>query len=79
MKKFLGIILLTITLVTAPAIVSQLKAQPPTPPGTGGSSQNQMGGPTAPLEGGLAILITLATSYGVRRASQLSKEKKTEK
>jgi hypothetical protein len=75
MKK-VRIILFTIAMVSAPFLTQQLNAQPPTP-NTGNQGGTAMGGGsgTAPIEGGIAILITLAASYGVRKATLAKKEK----
>jgi len=75
MKKSLRNILLIGMLIAVP-MLSGLQAQPPTPPGTGNSGGTAMGGGAgnAPIEGGLAILMTLAISYGARKMQLKTKK-----
>lgn len=75
--KRIRIILFAIAMVAAPILSQQIMAQPPTP-NTGNQGGTAMGGGagTAPVEGGLAILLTLAASYGYRRVTQGKKDSK---
>lgn len=66
--------LLTFALVATPLLADQLLAQPPTPPSTGNTGGTPMGGATAPIEGGLAIVLTMAVSYGARKYSLVKKQ-----
>jgi hypothetical protein len=76
MKKFISNTALIAFLFLAPLMSDQLQAQPPTPPATGNQPGNQqMGGNSnAPIESGLAILLTLAASYGFRKATVRKKD-----
>ena len=78
MKKFMKIMLLTFVLVATPILADQILAQPPTPPSAGNAGGTPMGGATAPIEGGLAIVITMAVSYGARKYSMIKKQTEKE-
>ena len=73
MKKISRNILVAIALFAATAVLTPLQAQPPTP-ATGNSGGVAMGGGggNAPIDGGVAILVTLALSYGIRKAKVLN-------
>jgi hypothetical protein len=52
-------------------IVPAIAQEPPHPPTTGhGNVGNQSPNGSAPIDGGLSILIALGTAYGFRRANK---------
>jgi len=76
MKRFMYI-LLSATALFIVLTVTPISAQvPPPPPSTGhGANGNQSPtGGTAPVEGGIGILMALAMAYGSRKALAARKE-----
>lgn len=73
MKKISRNILVAILLVAAAFILEPVSAQPPVP-NTGNNGGVAMGGGpgNAPIDGGIAILLTLALSYGIRKAKVMN-------
>jgi hypothetical protein len=73
MKRLLKSLFITFGFVSLIMLAQVTFADPPGPPPLGhGSSGNQ----TAPLDGGLSILLALGVGYGARKFSQARKEKK---
>ncbi|MBK7029637.1 MAG: hypothetical protein IPH45_10670 [Bacteroidales bacterium] len=70
--------LVAIVLVAAALILEPVQAQPPTP-NTGNNGGVAMGGGpgNAPIDGGIAILMTLAVSYGFRKVKLLNKKEES--
>ena len=57
-------------------ITSVVLADPPSPPGPGGSSIGGGGTPVgAPIDGGLSILLAMGAAYGGKKLYQARKEK----
>ena len=71
-------IILTLTFFFASTFMMQTFADPPGPPPPGGhgSTQNELPGPAAPIDGGMGILIALGACYG---SYKLYRSKKTAK
>lgn len=64
---------MAIMLFAAVSFLEPVQAQPPTP-ATGNNGGVAMGGGpgNAPIDGGIAILLSLALSYGIRKAKVLN-------
>lgn len=77
MKKTLRRIVIIIILVTGPLFMFQgFSESGPTVPG--GSPLGGQGGPvgsSAPIDGGLSILLTLSAAYSLKRTWQMKKPK----
>ncbi len=77
MKKTINNILKAFVIGLMVSIAYSVEAQPPPPPGgaagTGNESGNSQGG-SAPIGGGLFILLGLGAAYGGRKVYNLRKE-----
>jgi len=77
MKKIIDNILRTFIIVLMVSIAYTMEAPPPPPPGgasgTGHNSGNSQGG-SAPIGGGLFILLGLGAAYGGRKVYNMRKE-----
>ncbi len=71
LKTFLSIIISFIFILSSVSLLSQ---SPPDPPSGHGSSSNQNSG-SAPIGGGLFILLGLAAAYGGKKLYDVNKEK----
>jgi hypothetical protein len=66
MKTIIAKTILTVIFVTASSVIFA-QDPPPPPPGSGhGGGSNQTGG-SAPLAGGLAMLLTMGAGYAAKR------------
>ena len=73
-KLFRKILILTVVFFSFSLITI---ADPPGPPGPGGTPIGSGGTPVgAPIDGGLSILLALGIGYGARKFYQARKEKK---
>lgn len=68
MKKYIRTIITTMIILGSMTLATITMAQPPDPPapGSGGGSNTPMGG-TAPIDGGLAILLAAGIGYGAKK------------
>lgn len=75
--KRLSYLLIIIVTIGAIALCNPAKAQePPHPPTIGhGNQGNQAPGGTAPIDGGLGILITFGLAYGYQKVRAARKAK----
>ena len=72
MKKVKGILI-----VVAMGLVFSIgmMAQPPQPPAGQGTSGDQPAGPMgSPIDGGISILLVLATGYGMKKIYNVRRE-----
>ncbi|MBG0780777.1 MAG: hypothetical protein H0S84_00750 [Bacteroidales bacterium] len=77
MKKIIAQVILVIGLsLSSQALLAQ--GVPPPPPGGHGSSGNQPAGSTAPIGGGLGILLSLGAAYGGRKIYKAWQQQKPE-
>jgi len=69
MKKLFNKIMLAALLMAGLCITDSASAQPPPPPPTGGtgSSQDQPIGGTAPIGGGLILLLSMGAGYAIKK------------
>ncbi len=77
MKRIIRILTITAFLATAPLLL--LAQAPPHPnngnaPGTGGHTNTRVGGGTAPIDGGLSILLILGAAYGTKKVFMVKRE-----
>jgi hypothetical protein len=71
--------LFVIALILIPAITNYVLADPPGPPGPGGSPTSQGGVPVgAPIDNGIFILLILGVIYGAYKIYELRKAKSLE-
>ena len=68
-------ILITILLFTFTTSTNTLFSQVPDPPGEHGSNTNQPSGGSAPIGGGIIILLGLAASYGGKKIYDITSKK----
>ncbi len=73
MRLYKIIIALIFSLLLSSSIIAQ-DSNPPDPPGTHGDSDNLPPGGSAPIDGGLFILISLGAAYGGRKLYILKEE-----
>ena len=68
MKKHTRFLIVTLLIIAGISITSLSFAQPPSPPASGsnGGTNTPMGG-TAPIDGGLAILLAAGLGYGAKK------------
>ncbi len=78
MKNIITKLLKVFVIVMMVSFAYSAEAQPPPPPGgstgTGNNTGNSQGG-TAPIGGGLFILLGLGAAYGGRKLYQLQNDK----
>lgn len=71
--------LIVFTLILIPAITNYVLADPPSPPGPGGSPAGHGGTPVgAPIDNGILILLALGVIYGVYKLYEVRKAKTLE-
>lgn len=76
MRKFINILMFSAVLLTAAVCANQSMAQvPPPPPPTGGTgSGDQPIGGTAPIGGGITLLIVMGAGYAIKKIHQKDEE-----
>jgi hypothetical protein len=78
MKKVIRSVFVT-ALILIPAITNYILADPPSPPGPGGSPAGHGGTPVgAPIDNGILILLILGVVYGAYKIYELRKAKSLE-
>ena len=77
MKKHVKSFLILAGIVAAMSLSSVSFAQPPAPPAAGGNggSSEPIGG-SAPIGGGIALLLTMGAAYGAKKVYSIRKETK---
>jgi hypothetical protein len=71
--------LIVFTFILIPAFTNYVLADPPSPPGPGGSPSGHGGTPVgAPIDNGIIILLALGVIYGVYKLYELRKAKTLE-
>lgn len=67
MNKILKLLIITaIVIVPLLTATASVPPPPPPPPGGGGGDPIPIGG-TAPIEGGVVILVSMAAAYGAKK------------
>lgn len=74
MKKKIIIYITTIAILIGSSTLNTVYAQVPDPPGNHGSSSDQSPGGSAPIDGGVFILLGLAATYGAKKIYDEVKE-----
>jgi hypothetical protein len=77
MKKSIINTLIAIAFIVAP-LISFASAPPPPPPGGPSGEDNEIGG-SAPIGGGLGILLALGAAYGTKKIFDARKKLAEEK
>jgi hypothetical protein len=68
MKKFFKTMMISALIITGVALSVPSSAQAPTPPPTGGSGNgDQPIGGTAPIGGGILLLLVMGAGYGIKK------------
>ncbi|MCK9452139.1 MAG: hypothetical protein M0Q90_10650 [Bacteroidales bacterium] len=74
--KPVKILLTALLFMTATGLMAQ---NPPDPPGEGANNSGNQTGGSAPIGGGLGIMLTLGAAYGARKVYQFKQQKPEEK
>lgn len=75
MKKLLNILMLSAVLLAVVCSADQAMAQAPTPPPVGGTgSGDQPIGGSAPIGGGIMLLIAMGAGYAVKKVYKNNQE-----
>ena len=75
MKRTTKILATTFLLAFIFSVSPAISQEPPHPPSSGhGMTGNVPGGPSAPIDGGLSILLALGAAYGFRKVRKNNNE-----